>query len=70
MAIFIFLHARAGAAGQQSQRKPLPSVLFTIASAGSEVRLPEGVPAWRVAVGNLAAGATAGCAVEAGESCC
>jgi hypothetical protein len=30
------------------------------------MQIPDGVPAWRVMVGNLAAGATAGCAVEAG----
>ena len=58
----------AGAAAQQSQRKGRPNVLFTIASAGSEVRIPDGVPAWRVVMGNLAAGATAGCCVEAGEN--
>ena len=38
-----------------------------IASASTDaLKLPDGVPAWRVMVGNLAAGATAGCAVEAG----
>ena len=26
-----------------------------------------GVPAWRIVLGNVAAGATAGCAVEAGQ---
>ena len=39
-----------------------------IASASSSIDIPSGAPAWRVMVGNLAAGATAGCAVEAGES--
>lgn len=27
----------------------------------------DGVPVWRIALGNVAAGATAGCAVEAGK---
>ena len=40
---------------------------FTIASVSSVADIPVGTPAWRVMVGNLAAGATAGCAVEAGE---
>ena len=39
---------------------------FTIASAAAEIKLPEGAPVWRHVLGNLAAGATAGCAVEAG----
>lgn len=39
---------------------------FTIASAVESNPLNlEGVPQWRIAAGNLAAGATAGCAVEA-----
>ena len=41
---------------------------FMVASAaeGAAPRL-EGVPQWRIAAGNLAAGATAGCSVEACE---
>ena len=47
---------------------------FMVASATESAALDlEGVPQWRIAAGNLAAGATAGCAVEAGASstsCC
>lgn len=40
---------------------------FVVASAVESKPLAlEGVPQWRITVGNLAAGATAGCAVEAG----
>jgi hypothetical protein len=51
------------AASSDSNKVPA----FTIASAveSKPVSL-EGVPQWRIAAGNLAAGATAGCAVEAG----
>jgi len=49
---------------QQGGRK---APQFTVASASSSIDIPSGAPAWRVMVGNLAAGATAGCAVEAGE---
>jgi solute carrier family 25 S-adenosylmethionine transporter 26 len=38
---------------------------FTIASATESAPPPAGVPRWRVAAGNLAAGAIAGCSVEA-----
>ena len=51
----------------QPQQATRRAPQFTIASAGTELHTPGGVPAWRVMVGNLAAGATAGCAVEAGE---
>lgn len=41
---------------------------FVVASAVESPKLNlEGVPQWRITAGNLAAGATAGCAVEAGE---
>ena len=33
----------------------------------TEIAHKTGVPTWRVALGNIAAGATAGCAVEAGK---
>lgn len=40
---------------------------FVVASAVESKPLAlEGVPQWRITTGNLAAGATAGCAVEAG----
>ena len=39
--------------------------IFTIASAKETVAPPTDVPRWRIAAGNLAAGATAGCSVEA-----
>ena len=32
-----------------------------------DVARTTGVPAWRIVLGNVAAGATAGCAVEAGK---
>eukprot|EP00887_Chlorella_sp_A99_P000233 scaffold13.g233.t1 len=52
------------AARPQQQRRAVPA--FTIASAAEAKPLViEGVPQWRIAAGNLAAGATAGCAVEA-----
>jgi hypothetical protein len=42
---------------------------FVVASAAESKPLNlEGVPQWRITAGNLAAGATAGCAVEAGGS--
>ena len=42
---------------------------FVVASAAETKPLNlEGVPQWRITAGNLAAGATAGCAVEAGAS--
>lgn len=44
-----------------------PQQHFMIASAAGDTRLPAGVPAWRNVLANLLAGATAGCAVEAGE---
>ena len=37
-------------------------------TTATEVSHKTGVPAWRVALGNIAAGATAGCAVEAGKT--
>lgn len=46
---------------------------FTLASADESKTAVgtaklAGVPAWRVVLGNVAAGATAGCAVEAGDT--
>lgn len=56
--------APAGGRGVGSSSK---GPAFTIASAVESKPLNlEGVPQWRIAAGNLAAGATAGCAVEAG----
>lgn len=43
-----------------------PQQHFLIASAAGDMQLPAGVPAWRGVLANLLAGATAGCAVEAG----
>ena len=40
--------------------------VFALASAGETSMQPFGAPAWRVALGNMAAGATAGAVVEAG----
>lgn len=39
-----------------------------IASANESSQAVAGIPAWRVALGNIAAGATAGATVEAGQS--
>jgi len=49
------------------RRSTSPKEMFTIASAAeaSSAAVLDGVPAWRIAAGNLAAGATAGCSVEA-----
>lgn len=45
--------------------------LFMLASASEPQKQQPAInaPAWRVAIGNLAAGAIAGCSVEAGASC-
>ncbi|KAL6766704.1 hypothetical protein ACKKBG_A37030 [Auxenochlorella protothecoides x Auxenochlorella symbiontica] len=53
--------------GAGRRRHPLPPPVFTIASSleSPAPSLPPGVPQWRVSLGLLAAGATAGCAVEA-----
>lgn len=60
--------------GDQASRKPCSNLQFVIATAdereatsAKQVAKQIGVPAWRVALGNVAAGATAGCAVEAGN---
>ena len=57
--------------GTTEHKKLVPH--FTLASADEhkgktavDVAKVAGVPAWRVVLGNIAAGATAGCAVEAG----
>ncbi len=36
-------------------------------TTAADVAKVTGVPAWRIVLGNVAAGATAGCAVEAGK---
>lgn len=46
-------------------RQHVPAFVVASAAEGPKLNL-EGVPQWRIAAGNLAAGATAGCAVEAG----
>ena len=48
-----------------STNAPTKAPIFTIASARESVPPPFDAPKWRIAVGNMAAGATAGCAVEA-----
>ena len=60
--------------GNHAARKPCSNLQFVIATAdereaisAKQVAKQTGVPAWRVALGNVAAGATAGCAVEAGD---
>ena len=52
---------------ESSQQGGRKAPQFMISSASTSIDIPSGAPAWRVMVGNLAAGATAGCAVEAGE---
>ena len=39
-----------------------------VASASEQQQVPAGIPAWRIALGNIAAGATAGATVEAGSA--
>lgn len=39
-----------------------------LASAKESVAAPADIPAWRLVLGNVAAGALAGCAVEAGAN--
>lgn len=64
----------APAVGQVQKTQLAPQ--FTLASADEQktksaanVAKLTDVPAWRVVLGNVAAGATAGCAVEAGNLC-
>ena len=59
--------------GTTVNKKRVPH--FTMASADEskvktavDVAKVAGVPAWRIVAGNVAAGATAGCAVEAGSA--
>lgn len=58
--------ARGVESPSHKRSKPAKEI-FTIASAAesSSASGLDGVPAWRIAAGNLAAGATAGCSVEA-----
>lgn len=61
---------KATTATEKQAGRKQPQQHFMIASAADGKRLtPEGVPAWRGVLANLLAGATAGCAVEAGEAC-
>lgn len=48
----------------------MPLFMLASASEGKKAAPATDAPAWRVAAGNLAAGATAGCAVEAGGPAC
>jgi solute carrier family 25 (mitochondrial S-adenosylmethionine transporter), member 26 len=59
--------ASIGMASAPNAKQSKSSPVFIIASASEKSALPAttGAPRWRVAAGNLAAGATAGCAVEA-----
>ena len=54
---------RRGARGA-AQKRPSESFIIASANEGTEVL---GAPAWRVNLGNIAAGATAGATVEAGQ---
>ena len=46
----------------------LASATESKTSSTTAVAQQTGAPAWRIVLGNVAAGATAGCAVEAGTS--
>jgi hypothetical protein len=62
----VSMQSGAGATSPSGSSRHVPA--FTVASAVESKPLNlEGVPQWRITAGNLAAGATAGCAVEAGE---
>lgn len=62
---FASVTMQTGSGSQGAQAVPA----FVVASAVESPKMNlEGVPQWRITAGNLAAGATAGCAVEAGES--
>lgn len=56
-----FTSISMNASNSTTRRSPI----FTIASARESTPTSTTAPQWRIAVGNLAAGATAGCAVEA-----
>ncbi len=62
-------HLRASqpvfASTSMSKSTPMKAPTFTIASARESPPAPSDVPNWRLAAANLAAGATAGCSVEA-----
>lgn len=59
--------AAASSSSSSTASRRVPA--FVVASAAESKPLNlEGVPQWRITAGNLAAGATAGCAVEAGGS--
>ncbi len=65
------LVACAGKDGSSSKRRKgrrQHTESFMIASANESTPAVAGVPAWRIALGNIAAGATAGATVEAGEA--
>lgn len=55
--------------GPLAGAKRAPAFMVASAAEGPQLDLT-GVPQWRITAGNLAAGATAGCAVEAGAFCC
>ena len=59
----------SSSSGAAAAGKHVPAFVLASAVESTAVRL-EGVPQWRITAGNLAAGATAGCAVEAGGCCC
>ncbi|MEW5313147.1 MAG: hypothetical protein WDW38_004737 [Sanguina aurantia] len=65
-AAFASLSMGAGGGAVDAPRHATaPMPLFLVASASEGRRGNPNAPAWKVAVGNLMAGATAGCAVEA-----
>lgn len=65
VAPFASVTMQSGSGSHGAQAVPA----FVVASAVESPKLNlEGVPQWRITAGNLAAGATAGCAVEAGEA--
>lgn len=62
---FASVSLQGAGSGSMPAAKNVPA--FMVASAAeSAPRNLEGVPQWRITAGDLAAGATAGCAVEAG----
>jgi hypothetical protein len=52
-------------ASQRASDGQGPAFELAAATAAAQPKAPSSAPQWRVAAGNLAAGATAGCAVEA-----
>ena len=62
------LAAPAEANSQQAPQFVLASADEHKTKSAVDVARVTGVPAWRIVLGNVAAGATAGCAVEAGTT--